>query len=155
MPQHPHTRQSLFTNLLHCTKESVLISSMALPILIKRYANRRLYDTSKGAYIKLSDIAETLREGHDINVVDAKTGKQMTKTVMMQVLLSEETAKDRPRLLTNDFLKDIVRLYKSPSESMVPLYLEQSIKNFIQSNEKMRENMDKEIENVLGSDVKD
>lgn len=128
---------------------------MALPILIKRYSNRRLYDTSKGAYITLTDVAETLREGHDIKVVDAKTGGPMTKTVMLQVLLAEEQTKDQTRLLTNDFLKDLVRLYKSPSESMVPLYLEQSIKNFIQSNDKLRDNMDREIENLLDQSSED
>ena len=84
-----------------------------MPILIKRYANRRLYDTSKGAYVTLHDLAETLREGHDINVIDAKTGGPMTKTVMMQVLAAEESTKDQTRLLNNNFLKDIVRLYKS------------------------------------------
>lgn len=128
---------------------------MALPILIKRYSNRRLYDTSKGAYITLTDVAETLREGHDIKVVDAKTGGPMTKTVMLQVLLAEEQTKDQTRLLTNDFLKDLVRLYKSPSESMVPLYLEQSIKHFIQSNDKLRGNMDREIENLLDQSSED
>lgn len=126
---------------------------MPLPILIKRYSNRRLYDTSKGAYITLADIAETLREGHDVNIVDAKTGGQMTKTVMMQVLLSEESTKDQTRLLNNAFLKNLVRLYKSPSESLVALYLEQSIKNFIQSNEKIRDSVDKEMNTVLEDDT--
>jgi polyhydroxyalkanoate synthesis repressor PhaR len=125
---------------------------MPLQILIKRYSNRRLYDTSKGAYVTLSDIAETLREGHDVNIVDAKTGGQMTKTVMLQVLLAEEQTKDQTRLLTNKFLKDIVRLYKSPSESLVALYLEQSIKNFNESNKKLRDNMDREMGQVLDSE---
>ena len=126
--------------------------TMAQPILIKRYSNRRLYDTSKGAYVTLADLAQTLREGHDINVVDAKTGGPMTKTVMLQVLLAEEQTKDQTRLLNNNFLKDLVRLYKSPSESMVSLYLEQSIKNFTQSKDQLRDNMNKEINDVLDRD---
>lgn len=130
---------------------SCTIDIMASLTIIKKYANRRLYDTGKSSYVTLDDIAVTLREGHDIKIVDADTGKEITKSVLLQILLEQETTQGRSKLLTKTFLKELVKLYESPFEAFIPFYLEQAMKNFMQSREKLRSSMDESFGDMMPS----
>ena len=79
------------------------------PIVIKKYANRRLYNTDKSTYVTLENLAEMVRDGHDFVVNDAKTGDDITRSVLTQIIFEEE-AKGRNMLPTN-FLRQLIRLY--------------------------------------------
>jgi len=110
-------------------------------ILFKKYPNRRLYDTIKNSYVTLEDIADTLAEGHDIRVLDAKNEKDLTKSVLRQILIEKEKKPGRPALMTEAFLKNIIRMYDSPIEGFVPIYLEQAMANFTREQKELADTM--------------
>jgi polyhydroxyalkanoate synthesis repressor PhaR len=110
-------------------------------ILFKKYPNRRLYDTVKNTYVKLEDIAGTLAEGHDVQILDAKTDKDLTKSVLRQILIEKEKKPGRPALMSEQFLKDLIRLYDSPIEGFVPIYLDQALNNFIKQQKDLTDTM--------------
>ena len=108
-------------------------------ILFKKYPNRRLYDTVKNTYVTLEDIADTLAEGHDIRVLDAKTEKDITKSILRQILIEKEKKPGRPALMTEAFLKNLIRMYDSPIEGFVPIYLEHAMDNFTKEQKDLGE----------------
>lgn len=105
-------------------------------IVIKKYANRRLYNTAKSSYVTLEDLARMVRAGQDFVVYDAKTGEDITRSVLAQIIFEEE-AKGHSMLPTN-FLRQIISLYGDALQSVVPGYLEASMKTFAQNQERMR-----------------
>ncbi|MEL7214919.1 MAG: polyhydroxyalkanoate synthesis repressor PhaR [Pseudomonadota bacterium] len=107
------------------------------PIIIKKYANRRLYNTDKSTYVTLDNLAEMVREGHDFVVTDAKTGEDITRSVLTQIIFEEE-AKGTNMLPTN-FLRQLIRLYGDTLQGFVPGYLDASMETFTSNQEKMRE----------------
>ncbi|MBB5515181.1 polyhydroxyalkanoate synthesis repressor PhaR [Rubricella aquisinus] len=107
------------------------------PIVIKKYANRRLYNTKKSTYVTLENLAEMVREGDDFVVNDAKTGEDITRSVLAQIIFEEE-AKGRNMLPTN-FLRQLIRLYGDTLQGFVPGYLDASMDTFTKNQEKMRE----------------
>ena len=107
------------------------------PIIIKKYANRRLYNTAKSSYVTLDHLAEMVREGQDFVVRDAKTGEDITRSVLTQIIFEEE-AKGASMLPTN-FLRQIISLYGDSLQSVVPGYLEASMETFTRHQEEMRE----------------
>lgn len=110
-------------------------------IIVKKYANRRLYDTGKSSYVTLEDLAEMVREGLDFKVVDAKTNKDLTQSVLTQIIVEQESKEDTPNLLPQNFLKEIIKFYGGNMEAFVPTYLEQAMQNFVSSQEQMQEQM--------------
>ncbi|MEM9046155.1 MAG: polyhydroxyalkanoate synthesis repressor PhaR [Pseudomonadota bacterium] len=106
------------------------------PIIIKKYANRRLYNTAKSSYVTLEDLSEMVRAGKDFAVFDAKTGDDITRTVLTQIIVEEE-GKDQNMLPTN-FLREIIKLYGDPLQGMVPGYLDASMQNFAKNQEQLR-----------------
>ena len=118
-------------------------------ITFKKYPNRRLYDTVKNTYVTIEDIADTLSEGHDIRVLDAKTDKDLTKSVLRQVLIEKEKKPGRPALMTEKFLKNLIRFYDSPIEGFVPIYLEQAMDNFTKSQKDLAETMAKSFGDMI------
>jgi polyhydroxyalkanoate synthesis repressor PhaR len=118
-------------------------------IIVKKYANRRLYDTGKSSYVTLEDLAEMVREGLDFKVVDAKTNKDLTQSVLTQIIVEQESKEGSPNLLPQNFLKEIIKFYGGNMEAFVPTYLEQAMKNFVQSQEQMREQMEKSFGNMM------
>jgi polyhydroxyalkanoate synthesis repressor PhaR len=108
-----------------------------VPITIKKYANRRLYNTAKSSYVTLEHLAQMVRDGDDFVVYDAKTGEDITRSVLAQIIFEEE-AKGASMLPTS-FLRQLIRLYGDTLQSFVPSYLEASMENFSQHQEKMRE----------------
>lgn len=107
--------------------------------IIKKYANRRLYDTGRSSYVTLEDLADMLREGYDFKVVDAKTEKDLTQSVLTQIIVEQESREGGPNLLPANFLKEMIKFYGGNMESFVPAYLEESMKNFVEYQEKMQE----------------
>ena len=98
-------------------------------VTIKKYANRRLYDTESSAYITLDHLAEMVREGREFEVVDAKTGEDITRQVLTQIIVDEESRGGSTMLPVN-FLKQLIGLYGNSMQAVVPQYLEAAMDAF-------------------------
>ena len=100
----------------------------ANPVVIKKYANRRLYDTESSIYITLDSLAAMVRQGRDFIVFDAKTGDDITRSVLTQIIVEEET-KGR-NMLPTVFLRQLIGFYGDSMQGLVPRYLEQMMAQF-------------------------
>ena len=98
-------------------------------VLIKKYSNRRLYDTEKSTYVSLNDLAETIREGREVNVIEAKTKEDVTAFILTQIILEE--AKNKNILLPVPLLSLIIRYGENVLSEFFEKYLQQIIKNYI------------------------
>ncbi len=108
-------------------------------IVIKKYANRRLYDTSASAYVTLEHLSELTRQGKEFIVQDAKTGADLTRAVLAQIIFEQENKKEG--VLPVSFLRQLIQFYGDNFQTMLPAYLELSMKTFGQQQEKWREYM--------------
>ena len=108
-------------------------------IVIRKYANRRLYDTSTSTYVTMEHLADMVRKGIDFVVLDAKSGDDITHSVLTQIIAEEETKGNA--LLPVNFLKQLISMYGSGLQIMLPQYLEQTIETFNANREKMKEMM--------------
>ena len=97
-------------------------------VTIKKYANRRLYDTESSAYITLDRLAEMVREGREFEVVDAKSGEDITRHVLTQIIVDEEARGST--MLPVNFLKQLIGLYGNSMQGVVPQYLEAAMDAF-------------------------
>lgn len=116
------------------------------PVVVKKYANRRLYDTRSSSYITLDNLAEMVREGRDFVVYDAKSGEDITRGVLTQIIVEEE-GKGR-NLLPTPFLRQLIGFYGDQVQGLVPRYLEQAMAAFAQQQEQMRAAMQKTMGSV-------
>lgn len=107
------------------------------PVTIKKYANRRLYNTAKSSYVTLDHLAQMVRDGEDFVVYDAKTGDDITRSVLTQIIFEEE-AKGQ-NMLPISFLRQLIRLYGDTLQGVVPGYLEASMEAFARNQETLRE----------------
>jgi polyhydroxyalkanoate synthesis repressor PhaR len=107
------------------------------PTTIKKYANRRLYNTGTSTYVTLEDLAAMVKEGEDFLVYDAKTGEDITRSVLAQIIMEQEN-KPGQNLLPTAFLRQLIRFYGDSMQMVVPKYLEQSIGTLTQEQEKFR-----------------
>ena len=110
------------------------------PITIKKYANRRLYNTGTSTYVTLEDLASMVKEGEDFLVYDAKTGDDITRSVLAQIIFEQEN-KAGQNLLPTTFLRQLIRFYGDSMQMVVPKYLEQSIDTLTREQEKFRKQM--------------
>ncbi|HVV65821.1 MAG TPA: polyhydroxyalkanoate synthesis repressor PhaR [Rhizomicrobium sp.] len=108
----------------------------AEPIVIKKYANRRLYNTQTSSYVTLDHLCEMVKEGKEFEVRDARTGEDITRQVLTQIIFEEE-AKGQS-LLPIKFLRQLIRLYGDSLQSFVPGYLDMSMESFAKNQEAMR-----------------
>ena len=108
-------------------------------IVIKKYANRRLYNTQKSSYVTLDHLAEMVREGQDFVVKDAKTGDDITRSVLTQIIFEEES-KGHNMLPTN-FLRQLIGLYGDSVQGFVPGYLDASMEAFAKNQDELRESL--------------
>lgn len=115
------------------------------PIIIKKYANRRLYNTAKSSYVTLEHLAQMVRDGQDFVVNDAKTGEDITRGVLAQIIFEEE-AKEGNTMLPANFLRSLIRLYGDTLQGFVPGYLDASMDTFAKNQERMREQVHKAFE---------
>ncbi|RFP89847.1 polyhydroxyalkanoate synthesis repressor PhaR [Rhodobacteraceae bacterium 63075] len=110
------------------------------PLLIKRYASRRLYNTETSDYVTLEDIASFIREGREVQIVDLKTGDDLTRQYLLQIIAEHESRGEN--MLPISVLNDIVRSYTDRATSMMPQFLQSSFDMFREGQSKMMENMD-------------
>ncbi|KWV53054.1 polyhydroxyalkanoate biosynthesis repressor PhaR [Bradyrhizobium macuxiense] len=107
------------------------------PTTIKKYANRRLYNTGTSTYVTLEDLAAMVKEGEDFLVYDAKTGDDITRSVLAQIIFEQEN-KAGQNLLPTTFLRQLIRFYGDSMQMVVPKYLEQSLETLTREQEKFR-----------------
>jgi polyhydroxyalkanoate synthesis repressor PhaR len=110
------------------------------PIVIKKYANRRLYNTGTSTYVTLEDLAAMVKEGQDFVVYDAKSGENITRPVLAQIIFEQEN-KEGQNLLPIAFLRQLIRFYGDSMQMLVPRYLEMSLDSLTREQEKFRAHM--------------
>ena len=108
--------------------------------VIKKYANRRLYNTATSTYVTLEDLSKMVKDGTDFIVYDAKTGEDITRSVLTQIIFEEEN-KDGNNLLPINFLRQLIRFYGDSMQGMVPNYLEFSMGNLMKDQDKLKQQM--------------
>jgi polyhydroxyalkanoate synthesis repressor PhaR len=108
-------------------------------VVIKKYANRRLYNTSTSSYVTLDHLSDMVREGTDFLVQDAKTGDDITRSVLTQIIFEQENRGQN--LLPVQFLRRLIRFYGDSMQGFLPPYLEMSMESFTKGQEQMRETM--------------
>ncbi|MDQ0456674.1 polyhydroxyalkanoate synthesis repressor PhaR [Rhizobium paknamense] len=111
-------------------------------IIIKKYANRRLYNTGTSTYVTLDDLAKMVKRGEDFVVQDAKSGEDITHSVLTQIIFEQE-AKTSNTLLPISFLRQLIGYYGDQMQMVVPSFLEHSMKAFNEQQSQMREQMTK------------
>jgi polyhydroxyalkanoate synthesis repressor PhaR len=109
------------------------------PITIKKYANRRLYNTGTSTYVTLEDLAAMVKSGEDFVVYDAKTNEDITRSVLTQIIFEQENKEGGQNLLPINFLRQLIRFYGDSMQMMVPRYLEVSLDSLTREQEKFRE----------------
>lgn len=114
------------------------------PTVIKKYANRRLYDTGRSSYVTLDDLCEMVKDGYDFVVIDAKSGDDLTRNVLTQIIVDQESKGEN--LLPTGFLKNLIGFYGDNIQSMVPNYLETSFDMFVKNQERIREQINRSFE---------
>lgn len=118
------------------------------PIVIKKYANRRLYHTGTSTYVTLEDLAEMVKRGDQFAVFDAKSGEDITRTVLAQIIFDQE-GKEGQNLLPINFLRQLISYYGDSMQAFVPGYLEHSIKMLAENQQKFRD----QFTNAFGKDA--
>src|SRR4029079_889922 len=110
------------------------------PVIIKKYANRRLYNTGTSTYVTLEDLAAMVTKGTDFTVFDGKSGEGIPRSVLAQIIFEQEN-KEGQNLLPITFLRQLIRFYGDSMQMLVPRFLEQSIDSFTKEQGKFREHM--------------
>lgn len=113
------------------------------PVIIKKYANRRLYNTASSTYVTLETLAEMVRDDIEFIVYDAKTGEDLTRGVLTQIIVEQEGK--GVNLLPISFLRQIIGLYGDNMQMFVPKYLEDAMKHFATSQQTLQENFNKTL----------
>ncbi|HUZ91656.1 MAG TPA: polyhydroxyalkanoate synthesis repressor PhaR [Methylocella sp.] len=122
------------------------------PITIKKYANRRLYNTATSAYITLEDLAAIVKKGDDFIVYDAKSGEDITRSVLTQIIFEQE-GKNGQSLLPIAFLRQLIRFYGDSMQMLVPSYLEFTIGKLVNEQAKFREKFAKNFGSSMTAPV--
>jgi polyhydroxyalkanoate synthesis repressor PhaR len=120
----------------HWNRQHVMANTT--PITIKKYANRRLYNTASSAYVTLADLAKMVKAGDDVVVYDAKTNEDITRSVLTQIIFEQEGIEGQS-LLPTTFLRQLIRFYGDSMQAVLPSYLEFSIDRFSGEQQAMRE----------------
>ncbi len=127
------------------------VTEEGAPIIIKKYANRRLYNTHSSKYITLDFIAELIREGQEFSVVDAKTGEDITHNVLTQIVVEEENGGEG--MLPVGFLKQLISLYGQPLQSQVPEFLDNAIHSFRAGRNKLEDAVEQAVSAAPFGDI--
>src|SRR5260221_7531781 len=110
------------------------------PVVVKKSANRRLYNTATSSYVTLDDLAKMIKEGGDFVVYDAKSGEDLTRSVLTQIIVEQEQ-KGGQHLLPISFLRQLIGFYGDSMQFLVPGYLEQTMVAFARNQEQMRKSL--------------
>ena len=113
--------------------------SQRAPIIIKKYANRRLYNTDQSSYVTLDDLSALVRAGADFVVQDAKTGEDITRQVLAQIIFEQENRGQGA--LPTDFLRQVIRMYGDAMQPFLPAYLSASMDQFVKGQAQLREQL--------------
>ena len=113
--------------------------SQPKPVVVKKYANRRLYNTATSSYVTLDDLAKMIKEGGDFVAHDAKTGEDITRSVLTQIIVEQE--QKGQNLLPTSFLRQLIGFYGDSMQFLVPGYLEQAMIAFARNQEQMRKSL--------------
>jgi len=108
------------------------------PVVIKKYANRRLYNTETSTYVTLEDLAQMVRSERDFVVFDARTGDDLTHSVLTQIIVEQESRAGAQTLLPVPFLRQLIRFYGGAMERMVPSYLQVSLETLTREQDRFR-----------------
>lgn len=119
------------------------------PVVVKKYANRRLYNTESSSYITLENLAEMVRQGRHFVVYDAKTGEDITRSVLTQIIVEEEGKGSA--MLPTGFLRQLIGFYGDSMQGLVPNYLEKAMEAFAQQQEQVRATVQHTVGNLLPS----
>jgi polyhydroxyalkanoate synthesis repressor PhaR len=109
------------------------------PVTIKKYANRRLYNTGTSTYVTLEDLATMVKSGEDFAVFDAKTSEDITRSVLTQIIFEQENKEGGQNLLPIKFLRQLIGFYGNSLQKFVPSYLEVSLESFSREQEKFQQ----------------
>ncbi|MES2983624.1 MAG: polyhydroxyalkanoate synthesis repressor PhaR [Pseudomonadota bacterium] len=109
------------------------------PIVIKKYANRRLYNTDTSSYVTLDDLCTMVKDGAEFIVYDAKSGEDLTRQILTQIIFEQESQAQGEHLLPINFLRSIIGFYDNSLKGFVPHYLESTMKTFTGNQDKMNE----------------
>ena len=109
------------------------------PVVIKKYANRRLYNTATSSYVTLEDLSQMVKAGRDFVVYDAKTGEDITRAVLTQIIVEEE--QKGQNLLPINFLRQLIGLYGGSMQWLVPRYLDHAMTAFAHNQDQMRKSL--------------
>jgi polyhydroxyalkanoate synthesis repressor PhaR len=134
----PAKRKLAMLNALAGETLSNMSEEKKEPVTIKKYANRRLYNTGTSAYVTLEDLAAMVKSGEDFIVYDAKTGEDITRSVLAQIIFEQEN-KEGQSLLPIAFLRQLIRFYGDSMQMLVPRFLEASIDSLTKEQGKFRE----------------
>ncbi|WP_420382906.1 polyhydroxyalkanoate synthesis repressor PhaR [Novosphingobium sp.] len=124
--------------MAHAAKEGEIV-------IIKKYANRRLYNTRTSSYITLDHLAEMVKENVEFQVIDAKTGSDLTHTILTQIIMEEEAT--GTQMLPTNFLRQLISMYGNSMQALLPGYLDASMDHFRENQAKLR----KAIEESIGA----
>ena len=108
--------------------------------ILRKYTNRRLYDTSRSCYVTLEDVKELVLSSEAFQVLDSKTGNDLTRNILLQII-SEQEGDGHGTLLTNQVLQQLIRFYGDSMQGMMSQYLEQSIASFLEHQDRIKEQM--------------
>jgi len=114
-------------------------------IVIKKYANRRLYNTASSSYITLEDLAKMVRDNVEFAVFDAKSGEDITRSILTQIIMDEEA--NGGQMLPVSFLRQLISMYGNSMQNLMPSYLEATMTNFRERQSEIREAFDKGMQN--------
>ena len=121
------------------------IDKSAGTVIVKKYANRRLYNTHSSSYITLEHLAQMVKDNVEFKVLDAKTGSDLTHTILTQIIMEEESSGEQ--MLPTNFLRQLIGMYGNSMQAMLPSYLEASMEHFRENQAKLR----KAIEDSIGA----
>jgi polyhydroxyalkanoate synthesis repressor PhaR len=127
--------------LLHRDERKTDLSEPQSPLLIKRYASRRLYNTETSDYVTLEDIARFIRDGRELQIIDLKSGDDLTRQYLLQIIAEHESRGEN--VLPLEVLTDLVRSYTTQAQSVVPQFLAMSFEMLRDGQTKMMENLAK------------
>jgi polyhydroxyalkanoate synthesis repressor PhaR len=134
------TRGSIDAPACQPWSETIDMTKSESPVIIKKYANRRLYNTGTSTYVTLEDLAAMVKNGEDFVVYDAKSSEDITRSVLTQIIFEQEN-KGGQNLLPITFLRQLIRFYGDSMQMLVPRYLEVSIDSLTREQEKFRNQM--------------
>jgi polyhydroxyalkanoate synthesis repressor PhaR len=120
-------------------------------VVIKKYANRRLYNTASSSYVTLEHLSDMVKKGVDFVVYDAKTNEDITRSVLTQIIFEEESRGQN--LLPIQFLRQLIRFYGDSMQALVPSYLELSLDSFTQQQERMRKQFAETLGGAMGGAI--